>query len=123
VSAILAGYKSSGLSRREYCEREGLTLPMLDYYHRRIHELRHRQEREKANPAERPRAGQKLLRVEVAGESSAPRPSGVTPVSTPATEHEIPGFAVELAGGRRIESNWSFREQDLIRLIRTVEVA
>jgi len=29
---LVAGYERSGLTRREYCQREGLALTTLDYY-------------------------------------------------------------------------------------------
>ena len=34
-----------------------------------------------------------------------------------------PGFTLSLANGRRIESNWSFGEAELARLIRVAESA
>lgn len=35
IAALVACYESSGLTRREYCEREGLALTTLDYYRRK----------------------------------------------------------------------------------------
>jgi transposase-like protein len=41
----------------------------------------------------------------------------------PGQATSLPGFAVIVSNGRRIESGWSFREAELTRLIRIVEGA
>ena len=40
VEAIIGKYRQSGLTRQEYCKREGVTVYMLDYYQRRLYKLR-----------------------------------------------------------------------------------
>lgn len=32
ITALISGYERSGLTRREYCQREGVGLTTLDYY-------------------------------------------------------------------------------------------
>ena len=32
IAGLIAGYERSGLTRREYCQREGVALGTLDYY-------------------------------------------------------------------------------------------
>jgi hypothetical protein len=32
IAALMSGYDRSGLTRREYCRREGVALTTLDYY-------------------------------------------------------------------------------------------
>ena len=45
--------------------------------------------------------------------------------SAPLHQHQVQpeGFTVVLTKGRRIESKWSFDEQDLARLIRVLDAA
>ncbi len=118
AEAILAKFKASGLTRREYGEREGISLSMLDYYQRRIRELQQRQGREKPEaPAAEPKT-QKLLRVRVGKSDPDPRRN----INRPATPERC-GFTLILSKGRKIESGWDYREQDLARLIRIVEAA
>ena len=33
VERMLKGYEESGLSRQQYCRREGIAVTTLDYYH------------------------------------------------------------------------------------------
>ncbi len=48
------------------------------------------------------------------------RPARLVKVKVAGRE-PVPGFTLRLANGRRIESNWSFTEADLSRLIRIAE--
>lgn len=32
IATLIAGYESSGLTRRQYCQREGVAVTTLDYY-------------------------------------------------------------------------------------------
>ena len=99
INQLLSGYLQSGLSRRQYCEQQGIAVTSLDYY-------RHRQRKAPRTP----RKATPLVRVKL--NNSAP--------SDPRLHND---FTVVLSQGRRIESNWSYTEQDLARLIRTVEAA
>jgi hypothetical protein len=116
VDAILAGYQASGLTRRQYCQRVGIPLSTFDYYKRRARQLR---EREEAHPtastATAPQR-QRLVRVKI---------EKLTKIQTPleATANKSAGFVLTLANSRRIESTWDFLEQNLLKLIRTVEAA
>jgi hypothetical protein len=117
VEAILGKYRQSGLTRQEYCKREGLTVYMLDYYQRRLYKLRERAAATaKKNQAlaatsrkvDEPRT--RIARVEVVRETNA----------APSPTRQ--GFAMTLANGRRIElSNWGFQDNDLARLIQIAE--
>ena len=99
IKRLLIGYEQSGLSRRQYCEQQGIAVTTFDYY-------RHRQLKRQASPP----LSSPLVRVQVG--------------NTIATENPEPrSFTVVLANSRRIESTWSYSEQDLARLIRIVEAA
>jgi hypothetical protein len=91
---LVGDYERSGLTRRDYCERQGIAITTLDY-----HQRRRRMKRAEAN----------LVPVTV----KAP-PVGEVPDR---------GFALVLANGRRIESGWSFDEEKLARLIRIAGAA
>ena len=104
VNGILGSYKASGLTRREYCQREGISLSMLDYYRRRQRQLGGQQNRARPEP-EAP--AQRLLRVEVS--KSAPK----TTISQ-GTRREPGVFTLTISKGRTIESGWDYREQDLL---------
>ena len=96
VERLLKGYEESGLSRQEYCRREGMPVTTLDYYRQRS--------TRKAAAARRVAASQ-LVKVKL--EAAAADPQG--------------GFTLVLSNGRRIESGWSFGDADLARLIRIAE--
>lgn len=36
MEAVIASYRSSGLSQRAFCEREGIKLPTFSYWFRRV---------------------------------------------------------------------------------------
>jgi len=86
---LVVDYERSGLTRREYCEREGIAITTLDY-----HQRRRRMKRAAAN----------LVPVMV--------------TAVPAGEVRDRGFALVLSNGRRIESGWNFDDEELARLIR-----
>lgn len=92
VKRLLEGFQRSGLTRREYCRREGIPVTTLDYY------------RQRKRTALAPVG---LVRVAVAGSSIEDSRTGQ--------------FTLVLANGRRIESNWGFDEPGLTRLIHIVE--
>ena len=94
VERLVKGYEESGLSRREYCQREGMPVTTFDYY---------RQRSTRKVAAQRRAAGLVKVKVEAA------------PVEAPSV------FTLMLANGRRIESAWNFNEADLTRLIRIAE--
>ena|ERR1700730_9561097 len=96
IERLLTGYEQSGLSRQRYCEREGIPVTTLDYYRR------HRRQGQRI-----PALEAKLVKVELKSAQS--------------DKQEVKGFILALAKGRRIESSWSYSEQDLARLIRIVE--
>jgi hypothetical protein len=85
IRRMVEEFQSSGLTRREFCQRHHIAVTTLDYWRRA-----------QSRPA-------RLVEVEVAA-------------SEPAS-----GFTLSLANGRRIESNWSFGEAELVRLIRVAE--
>jgi transposase-like protein len=96
VERMVKGYEESGLSRREYCEREGIPVTTFDYYRQRW--------RRKAGAERRATA------------------SGLVKVNLKATSLEAQNvFSLVLANGRRIESAWTFSDTDLARLIRVAE--
>jgi len=94
VERLLKGYEESGLSRQEYCQREGIPVTTFDYY---------RQRSARKAAAQRRAAG--LLKVKL----EAPQLQAQSL------------FTLVLANGRRIESAWSFSDADLARLIRIAE--
>ena len=102
IEQLLNGYKPSGLTRREYCEQQGIAVTTLDYYRRSRQEQKNKKRR--SIP---------LVKVELAKPEHLPKPE-----PQPAS-----GFTLVLAKGRRIESGWYYAEQELARLIRIVEAA
>ena len=94
IERLVKGYEESGLSRREYCEREGMPVTTFDYY---------RQRATRKAAAKRRAAGLVKVKLEAA------------PVQASSV------FTLMLANGRRIESAWNFSEADLARLIRIAE--
>lgn len=97
VERIVIDFERSGMSRRAYCDREGIPLPTLDWYRRRV-----RVSRGSAN----------LVPVRVEKTASARL-----------TEAAHDGFALVLSNGRRIETGWNFEENQLARLIRVAGAA
>jgi len=95
VEKIVADFERSGLSRREYCERNGIALPTLDWYRRRVQASR--------NAAN-------LVPVKI---KTAP----------PANGSAKDGFTLTLVNGCRIETGWNFDESHLTQLIRIAGTA
>ena len=94
-AAQMAGeYESSGLSRVEFCRRQGLSLATLARY-------RKRQAQGKAVP------GNRWVAVEVAGAKATPLGSS--------------GLAVALPGDRRIEVGRGFDAHALAQLLSVLE--
>jgi len=115
VESIIGKYRASGLTRQEYCQREGLTVYTLDYYQRRLYKLR---EREAASANAKARTQAPPTTPRIARVIEARDVSSATATAAPA------GFALKLSNGRRIEVNgWGFRDLDLARLIRIAEQA
>jgi hypothetical protein len=98
VERLLKGYEESGLSRQEYCGREGMPVTTLDYYRQRF--------TRKAAAARRV-AASRLVKVKL--EAAAVDPQRI--------------FTLLLVNGRRIESGWNFGDAEMARLIRIVEAA
>jgi len=94
VERLLKGYENSGVSRQEYCQREGIPVTTFDYY----------RQRSRRKAAVQPRTAG-LLKVKL---------------ETPPVPRQSL-FTLTLANGRRIESGWSFNDTDLARLIRIAE--
>ena len=94
IERLLQGYEESGLSRQQYCQREGIPATTFDYY---------RQRSSRKAAAKRRVAGLVKVKLEVAPEQA----------------QSI--FTLTLSNGRRIESAWAFSEVDLARLIRIAE--
>ena len=95
VERMLKGYEESGLSRQQYCRREGMAVTTLDYY----------RQRSTRKAAAGGKATSKLVKVKL--EAAAVETRSV--------------FTLLLANGRRIESGWKFGDEELARLIRIVE--
>ena len=102
IEQLLRGFKPSGLTRRQYCEQQGIAVTTFDYYRRS------RQAKKKERRSSTP-----LVKVEL---------TKPVHVSGPLPEQPA-GFTLVLANSRRIESNWFYSEQELARLIRIVEAA
>ena len=94
IEQLLECCKKSGLTRRQYCEQQGIRTTTLDYYHRT---------HAKQTVPKQPSPG--LVKVTV---------------KAPASE-ESSGFTLVLGNGRRIVSAWDFEEAQLSRLIRITE--
>ena len=94
VERLVKGYEESGLSRQQYCQREGIPVTTFDYY---------RQRSTRKAAARRKAAGLVKVKLEAA------------PAQAPSV------FALTLVNGRRIESAWSFSDTDLARLIQIAE--
>jgi hypothetical protein len=115
VETILAQYRQSGLTRREYCSQAGMTVYMLDYYQRRLCKLREREAAETSVLA----AGARQPERQVQAPRIARVLVGRVVDSAPSAR-----FVLTLGNGRRIEvGSGSFSDQDLARLIRVAEHA
>ena len=79
VDRLLKGYEESGLSRQEYCQREGMPVTRLDYY---------RQRSRRRAAVKRRAAVSGLVKVKLE--------------PAPVEAHRV--FILTLANGRRIES-------------------
>jgi hypothetical protein len=96
VERMVKGYEESGLSREEYCRREGMPVTTLDYY--------------------RQRSARRLAAARRTGASS------LVKVKLKAAPMQAPGvFTLVLGNGRRIESGWNFGDAEMARLIRIAE--
>jgi hypothetical protein len=100
LERLLTEYEQGMLTKREYCEQQGIPLSTFDYHWQR---RRKKQQQQQQNTA----SGQQLVKVELASEHP--------------NRDEKKGFTLLLAKDRRIEVNWSYPEQDLVRLIRILE--
>ena len=104
IEHLLNGFKPSGLTRRQYCEQQGIAVTTFDYYR-----LRRQRTTKKEHPHSTP-----LVKVELTKPAQA---------SAPVAQQQPGGFTLVLANSRRIESGWLYAEQELARLIRIVEAA
>jgi len=93
---LVAEYETGGLSRVEFCRKQGLSLATL---------ARYRKRRAQGNPA----PGDRWLAVEVSGG----RPRLESGASS--------GLAVALPGGRRIEVGFGFDARTLAQLLGVLE--
>jgi hypothetical protein len=96
MERMLTEYEQGGMTKRQYCEQQGVPLSTFDY---------HWQRRRKRIAT----SGQQLVKVEL--ESNHPGYD----------DRKAKGFTLLLAKGRRIELDWRYCEQDLARLIRMLE--
>jgi len=92
---VVGEYEGSGLSRVEFCRRQGLSLATLARYRKRA--------QGKVVPANR------WLAVEMAGTNSTLESLGNS------------GLAVALPGGRRIEVGCGFDTRTLVQLLGVLE--
>ena len=98
VERIVSDFERSGLSRRAYCERHGIAVQTLDWYRRRVRA-----------------SGDSVKLVPVRVEN---RWTPVVPASAVGrVSLFVPG------NGRRIESDRSFDDNQLSRIIRIAGVA
>ena len=105
IEKLIKGFKPSGLTRRQYCDGQGIAVTTFDYYRRSRQEKRHR-----------PRGSMPLVKVELT------RPV-VKSTAQQQAKASTEGFTLVLANSRRIESGWQYADQELARLIRIVEAA
>lgn len=96
AAQLVGKFESSGLNRREFCERHRLAVSTLDAY-------RKRQRRPDAEAA----AAGRWVAVELSG--------------TPADDEVESGLALALPGGRRIEGGRGFDSETLRRLVSALE--
>jgi hypothetical protein len=96
VERIVVDFERSGVSRRLYCEQNGMAVPTLDWYRRRVRASR---------------GSPNLVPVRVESTLSAGNGSASA------------GFSLVLDNGRRIETGWGFDENQLARLIRIAGAA
>ena len=101
IAALMAAYEQSGLTRREYCQRQGLAFSTFDYYR-----YRWRRPKRKRPPLAPP----KLVEVKI-----APAPPADSGTAAP--------WSVLLRHERRIAVLPGFDAEELTRLIRAVERA
>ena len=100
LERMLTEYEQGGMTKRQYCQQQGIPLSTFDY---------HWQRRRKKQQQIVTTSNQQLVSVELEN-----TPAGLN-------EKRRNGFTLELAKGRRIEIDWRYSEQDLARLIRIVE--
>lgn len=98
VDQLIAEYEASGLSRREFCTKHGLTVVTLDRYRKR------RRERIESCPDDK-----RFLRVELCGGK---------PAGGAGQGNEV---AVVLRSGRRIELRRGFDAEVLVQLMQVLE--
>ena len=98
VDRLVAEYEASGLSRQEFCLKQGLALVTLDRYRKR---RRHGRETSSGNS--------RLINVEL---SDAQQLGG---------RGQDSELAVVLSGGRRIEVRRGFDPEMLGQLVRVLE--
>jgi hypothetical protein len=96
AAQLVAEYEASGLSRVEFCRRQGLSLATLARYRKR--------------PTQgKAVSGHRWLAVEVAASNPTPESRGNS------------GLAVALPGGRRIEVRCGFDCHTLVQLLSVLE--
>lgn len=105
IEQLISGFKTSGLTRRQYCEQQGIAVTTFDYYRRSRRD----------GKQQRQRGSMPLVKVELT--------KGKPAVEWTAQHADASGFTLVLANSRRIESGWQYAEQELARLIRIVEAA
>lgn len=102
VEELVRGWETSGLTQREYCERQGVPLSTFSYYRRR----QMQEELEEARSASWP--SPMLLPVAIESSNTEQNRSSWD-------------FVLTLRNGRRIESGWGFVDSELARLLRVAE--
>jgi len=98
TARLVAGWKRSEMTQREYCERHGIPETTFDYYRRRA-----REQQRQSKPV-------RLVPVSI-----------ISPKASAGAESG--GFTLALVNGRRIEGGWGVAEEDLARLVRVAERA
>ncbi len=98
TARLVAGWKRSEMTLREYCERHGIPETTFGYYRRRA-----REQQRRSKPV-------RLVPVSI-----------VSPKAR--AEAEAGGFTLVLVNGRRFEGGWGVAEEDLARLLRVAERA
>src|SRR5216683_322929 len=109
VEQLVDAFESSGLRRREFCQKHGVAVGTLDFWRKRRQErgevAGHQLEARKVHAGAEVASSGRLVAVELAGTAT----SG--------------GLAVVLARGRRVEVSEGFDAATLERLLAVLEQA
>ena len=112
---LIVEWELSGLTRREYCQRQGIPVTTFDYWRRQSEDA------ERTAAAGGPLActsqaqPAKLVRVRIAPSALEAETAKQRPAAS--------GFVLTLRNGRRLEACWDYPEAALAKLVALVEEA